>query len=408
MQKFNFHSTGRHFVQLPVPDRVLRAFDNPPLDHHSPAFAAFTTRLLDGLKQVFRTQGEIAVYSCSSSGAREAALSNTLCAGDRIVMAETGYFSGLWRQAAQQLGLRVDYLQGDWRHGADAGRLESVLQQDTGHEIRAVCVVHSELSSGVTSNLAELRAALDRESHPALLLVDASASLGALAYHHDEWGVDVTIAGSAKGLMLPPGLGFNAISRRALEGARRATLAKGYWNWQPILDANRAGCWPSAPPTNLLFGLAGSLGMLFDEGLECVAQRHYRHAEATRRAVAAWGFELVCADPEEFSDIATVVYMPLRGDGSRFDPGAFRKLVEERFELSLAEGLGQLADSTFRIGHIGDLNDLTVAGALAGIEMGLKAAGLPYQPGGAQTALDYLANMSTPAPGHGANGEPAE
>jgi alanine-glyoxylate transaminase/serine-glyoxylate transaminase/serine-pyruvate transaminase len=397
----NFHSTGRHFLNLPVPvsvpERVLLAMDRSPGDHRSPEFAETAKALLASLKRLFRTTGEVVVYPASSTGAWEAALVNTLSPGDRILIAETGHYSSLRKRTAEQLGLRVDYLAGEWRRGIEAGPIESRLEEDTNHEIRAVCVVHNETSTGVTSNIAEIRAALDRQSHPALLLVDAVSSIAAIDYRQDEWGVDVTIAGSQKGLMLPPGLGFNAISARALKVSESAQLARSYWHWGKIIEANRKGRWPVTPPVNLLYGLAEVLDMLEEEGFAHVFERHHRHAEATRRALAAWGFEMVCEDPGEYSNSVSAVFMPLHGDGTRYDPGAFLRLLEERFEMSLAVGLGKFADSTFRIGHVGHLNDLTVAGALAGIEMGLKASGIPYQPGGTQTALDYLANLSTPS-----------
>jgi alanine-glyoxylate transaminase/serine-glyoxylate transaminase/serine-pyruvate transaminase len=395
MEKFNFYSTGRHFMPVPLPDRVLHAIDHVQMDHYGPEFSDFTAQLLEKLRRVMRTSGDVVILPSSSTGAREAAMVNTMSPGDRVLVVDTGYFSALWKSAAESLGLQVDTVSGDWRQGADTGRIEAHLAGDTARAIHAVCVVHSEMSTGITSQIADVRAALDRLSHPALLLVDVTGSLGAADYRHDEWGVDVSIGGSQKGLMLPPGLGFNAVSRRALEAGAQARLPRSYWDWAPMLAANRRGGWPGTPPVHLLCGLSESLAMLLEEGLEQVIERHRRHAEATRRAAAAWGLEVFCQDSEAFCNSVTVVYMPVHGDGSRSDPESFRRLVEERFELSLAPGLGPLADSTLRIGHVGGLNDMTVIGALAAIEMGLKAADLPYQPGGAQMALDLLANLSS-------------
>ncbi|MFI9837729.1 pyridoxal-phosphate-dependent aminotransferase family protein [Nonomuraea sp. NPDC051941] len=375
---------GRHFLQIPgptnVPDRVLRAIAQPTVDHRGPAFARLAGEVLERLKAVFRTRHHVIVYPSSGTGAWEAALVNTLSPGDRVLAYETGHFSALWCEMAARLGLVVDLVPGDWRHGADpdaiAGRLTA--------EHAAVMVVHNETSTGVRSRIPEIRAAVDRTGHSPLLLVDTISSLGSMDYRHDEWGVDVTVGCSQKGLMLPPGIGLNAVSPKAL--AHRGRLPRSYWDWEPIIAANRGGFYPYTPPTNLLYGLREALVMLLEEeGLAEVFRRHDRHAEATRRAVRAWGLEVLCADEREHSSSLTAVLMP---DGH--DADAVRKLILDRYDMSLGTGLGRLAGRVFRIGHLGHFNDLTLAGTLSGVEMGLSAAGVPIKEGGTRAALAYL------------------
>jgi alanine-glyoxylate transaminase/serine-glyoxylate transaminase/serine-pyruvate transaminase len=377
--------SGRHFLQIPgptnVPDRVLRALARPTIDHRGPEFARLGREVLEGLKEIFRTAGPVVIYPSSGTGAWEAALVNTLSPGDKVLAFETGYFATLWKDLAVKLGLVVEFVPGDWRHGVDPAVVEAKLFQD--RDIRAVLVVHNETSTGVTSRVAEVRRAMDRARHPALLLVDTISSLGSIDYRHDEWGVDVTVGGSQKGLMLPPGLGFNAISEKAL--AQPARLPRAYWDWQPMLAANPAGFFPYTPATNLLFGLREALCMLREEGLERVFARHARLAEAARRAVRGWGLEILCADPAEYSHSLTAVLMP---EGHSADE--LRRLILERFNLSLGNGLGRLQGKVFRIGHLGDFNELMLAGTLCGIEMGLAAAGAPFTRGGVAAALRYL------------------
>ncbi|QIB47292.1 pyridoxal-phosphate-dependent aminotransferase family protein [Streptomyces aureoverticillatus] len=381
--------TGRHFLQIPgptnVPDRVLRAMSAPTLDHRGPEFADLARRVLDALKPVFGTSGPVVVYPSSGTGAWEAALVNTLSPGDRVLCFETGHFASLWRDMAQSLGLEVEFVPGDWRHGASPEAAAQRLDADIAHRIKAVCVVHNETSTGVTSRIPEIRAALDVAGHPALLLVDTVSSLGSIEYRHDDWGVDVTVTGSQKGLMLPPGLGFNAVSDKALAASSAARLPRSYWDWTPIIDANEAGFFPYTPATNLLYGLDEALNMLAEEGLEQVWARHARHAAATRAAVRGWGLEVLCADEREHSGSLTAV---LLADGQ--DADAVRKIVLERFDMSLGTGLGRLAGKVFRIGHLGHFNDLTLAGTLAGVQMGLELAGLPARQDGLTAALDHL------------------
>jgi alanine-glyoxylate transaminase / serine-glyoxylate transaminase / serine-pyruvate transaminase len=384
------HRSGRHFLQIPgptnVPDRILRAMDRPTIDHRGPDFARLGAGILEDLKAVFRTSGPVVVYPSSGTGAWEAALVNTLSPGDRVLMAETGHFASLWHAMAERLGLEVTMLPGDWRHGVDPEQIEARLVDDRNHEIKAVCVVHNETSTGVTSRIPEVRRAVDRAGHPALLMVDTISSLASIDYRHDEWGVDVTVAGSQKGLMLPPGLSFNAIGDKALAAAKTARLPRSYWDWQPMLEANAKGVFPYTPATNLLFGLRAALDMLREQGLEQVFARHDRHAEATRRAVRAWGLEILCLDPREYSSSLTAVLVP-----KTLDADALRALILERYDLSLGNGLGRLARRVFRIGHLGDFNDLMLAGTLAGIEMGLNQAGFPVAASGVAAALAYLA-----------------
>jgi len=393
--RLDHHPTGRHLLQIPgptnVPDRILRAIDHPTIDHRGPEFGELGRYVLDGIRKIFQTTQPVIIYSASGTGAWEAALVNTLSAGDRVLMVETGHFAALWKRLAERLGLIADYIPGDWRSGIDAAEIGRRLAADHAHSIRAVCVVHNETSSGITSDIAAVRRAIDAAGHPALLMVDTVSSIGSIDYRHDEWGVDVTIAGSQKGLMLPPGLGFNAISPKALAASRTAGLPRAFWAWDDMLASNEKGYWPTTPSTNLLYGLAEAIDMLASEGLAAVFARHVRHGEATRRAVQAWGLELLCRNPAEASPVVTAVVMPEAAPGKRHDADALRRLVLERFNMSLGTGLGRLAGWVFRIGHLGDFNDLSLVGTLGGVEMGLVAAGVPHRPGGVQAAVDYLA-----------------
>jgi len=384
------HRSGRHFLQIPgptnVPDRVLRAIDHATIDHRSRDFSELGRAVLAGLKPVFGTTGPVIVLPSSGTGAWEAALVNTLSPGDAVLMFETGHFATLWREMAKKLGLEAEFVAGDWRHGLAPASVEQHLAADKAHRFKAVCVVHNETSTGVASRIAEIRAAIDRAQHPALFMVDTISSLASIEYRHEDWRVDVTVAGSQKGLMLPPGLGFNAVSQKALAAAKTARLPRSYWDWQPMLQANENGFFPYTPATNLLYGLKEALAMLSEEGLANVFARHDRHAEATRRAVNAWGLEVLCLEPREYSSSLTAVKMP---DGHSAD--GLRRAILERFDMSLGSGLGRLADKVFRIGHLGDFNDLMLAGTLSGIEMGLGIAGVPHRRGGINAALDYLA-----------------
>ncbi|MBU6142821.1 MAG: aminotransferase class V-fold PLP-dependent enzyme [Betaproteobacteria bacterium] len=389
---------GRHFLQIPgpsnVPDRVLRAIDFPTIDHRGPEFQQLGLRVLEAIKPIFGTANPVIIYPASGTGAWEAALVNTLNAGDHVLMVETGHFATLWKKLAEKLGLKPEFISGDWRHGVDCGLLESRLKEDHGRSIKAVCVVHNETSTGVLSNIAAVRRAMDAAGHPALLMVDTISSLGSAEYKHDAWGVDVTISGSQKGMMLPPGISFNAVSNKAIAASKAASLPKAYWGWEEIIAANRTGFWPTTPATNLLYGLAEALDMMFEEGLANVFARHQRHAEATRRAVRAWGLEILCKKPAEYSPILTAVVMPKKSDGTYYNADDFRRLVLERFNMSLGTGLAKLQGWVFRIGHLGDFNDLSLIGTLGGVEMGLQAAGIPHQAGGVQAAMGYLAEQS--------------
>lgn len=381
--------TGRHFLQVPgptnCPDRILRAMARPTIDHRSPEFAELTFEVLDGIRPIFKTSGPVIMYPGSGSGAWEAAIVNTLSPGDCVVMFETGQFADLWRRMAERLGLVVDYVPGNWRRGADLDLLEARVAADANHEIKAVMVVHNETSTGVTSNIAEIRRILNRARHPALLIVDAISSLAAMDFRHDEWGVDVTIVGSQKGLMLPPGMSFNAISEKALRGNESARMPRAYWDWQEILKQNKTGFFPYTPPTNLLYGLRESIQMLNEEGLPNVFRRHARHAEATRAAVRAWGLEIVCEGPEEYSSTVTAVLTP---EGHSADH--LRRVILENFDMSLGAGLSKLQGKAFRIGHLGSFNDLMLVGTLSGVEMGLRLAGVPHREGGVTAALERL------------------
>ncbi len=379
--------SGRHFLQLPgptnVPDRILRAMDRPPIDHRGPEFGEMVKGILTGLKELFRASEHVFVYPASGSGSWEAALVNTLSVGDRVVRFDGGHFSETWGTVAEALGLTVDVLPCDWRRPVDSTALEEHLNADEGHEIKAVLLTHNETSTGVKNDIQGVRTAIDQASHPALLMVDAVSSLCAMELLHDEWGVDVTITGSQKGLMLPPGLSFAAVSRKALEAHERAGLARYYWDWTAILASNERGFFPYTPATNLLYGLEEALSMLREEGLANTLRRHDRLAKATRAAVAAWGLENFCLEESGFSSAQTTVKMP---DGT--DADALRKIILERFDMSLGSGLGKLKGQVFRIGHLGDINELTVAGTLCGVEMGLKMAGVPHRPGGVGAALE--------------------
>lgn len=383
------HTAGRHFLQIPgpstVPERVMRAIDMPVIDHRGPEFAQLGKDVLAGMKRVFKTAGDVVIYPASGTGAWEAALVNTLSPGDTVLMVETGQFATLWKNLALRLDLKPEFISGDWRHGADPAAIEARLLEDKAHAIKAVCVVHNETSTGTTSRIAEVRKAIDRAKHPALFLVDTISGLGSIDYRHDEWGVDVTVAGSQKGLMLPPGLSFNAISAKALAASKDAKLPRSYWSWDEMLAPNKNGFFPYTPATNLLYGLREALRMLEEEGLDTVFARHQRHAEATRRAVNAWGLEILCQNPAEYSPVLTAVLMP-----AGHSEVAFRKVVLERFNMSLGSGLGKIADKVFRIGHLGDFNDLTLMATLAGVEMGLELAGVPHKKGGVAAAMDYL------------------
>ena len=391
--------TGRHFLQIPgptnVPDRVLRAMSQPVIDHRSPEFAKLASEVLEGLRPIFQTSGPVLIYPASGTGAWEAAIVNTLSPGDRVLMFETGHFSQLWRQVAENFGVKVEFVPGNWRRGAAPSDLEARLGADNHHTIKAVMVVHNETSTGVTSRIPELRAVMNRLRHPALLIVDVISSLGSMDYRHDEWEVDVTVGGSQKGLMVPPGLSFNALSEKALAAYKIARLPRSYWDWQQMLEPNRTGFFPYTPATNLLYGLREAIQMLNEEGLPHVFRRHERHAQATRAAVRAWGLEILCQDPQEYSNSLTAVVMPSGHDADRL-----RKIILDNFDMSLGSGLSKLAGKVFRIGHLGSFNDLMLAGTLSGIEMGLRLADVPHEDGGVAAALDSLA----PA---GKIGEPA-
>ena len=383
------NATGRHFLQIPgptnVPDSVLRAMSAPTIDHRGPEFAALGLELLRDVKPVFGTTNPVIIYPATGTGAWEAALVNTLNPGDKVLCFETGHFSTLWQAMARGFGLEVDFVPGDWRHGASPEVVAEKLTADTAHTIKAVCVVHNETSTGVTSRVADVRAAIDAAGHPALLLVDTISSLGSIDYRHDEWGVDVTVAGSQKGLMLPPGISFNAVSDKAIEASKSATLPKTFWDWEPMLAANQRGFFPYTPNTNLMYGLKEALRLLDEEGLPNVFARHTRHAEATRAAVRGWGLEVLCLDEREHSGSLTAVLVPEGVDADKI-----RAVILDRFDMSLGAGLGKLAGKIFRIGHLGAFNDLTLAGTLAGVQMGLNLAGVPADPRGLDAALERL------------------
>jgi alanine-glyoxylate transaminase/serine-glyoxylate transaminase/serine-pyruvate transaminase len=399
MLKLDFHPAGRHFLQIPgpspVPDRILRAMSYPTIDHRGPEFGELGLKVLDGIKKIFKTQHPVVIYPASGTGAWEAALCNTMSAGDEVLMFETGHFATLWQKMALSLGLKPQFIgkpgiEG-WRGGVDAGMVEAHLRADSGHRIKAVCVVHNETSTGVTSDIASVRRAIDAAGHPALLLVDTISGLASADYRHDEWGVDVTVSGSQKGLMLPPGISFNALSPKALQASKNAGLPRSFWAWEEIVEMNKTGYWPYTPNTNLLYGLSEALDMILGEGLANVFARHNRLAHACRSAVNAWGLEIQCADPAVYSPVLTGVMTP-----EGIDADQVRKLIYERFDMSLGTGLGKLKGRMFRIGHLGDCNDLTLMATLTGCEMGLQMAGVKLQSSGVLAAMDYLGGQSVP------------
>jgi alanine-glyoxylate transaminase / serine-glyoxylate transaminase / serine-pyruvate transaminase len=381
--------TGRHFLQIPgpstVPDRVLRAMDMPVLDHRGPEFQSLGREVLAGCRAVFKTSGPVIIYPASGTGAWEAAIVNTLSPGDTVLMVETGHFASLWKSMAEKLGIEVEFFATDWRRGVDAAQVEAKLAEDKAHRFKAVMVVHNETSTGVTSDIAAVRRAIDRVSHPALLMVDTISSLASVDYRHEEWGVDVTVSGSQKGLMLPPGLSFNAISEKALAASKQNKLPRSYWRWDEMLAPNTQGFFPYTPATTLLYGLREALAMLNEEGLDAVFARHRRHAEATRRAVRAWGLEVLAVNESEASPVLTGVLMP---DGH--DADKLREVILAKLDMSLGQGLGKLKSKIFRIGHLGHFNDLMLAGTLAGVEMGLSLGEVPHQAGGIAAALGFL------------------
>jgi len=383
--------SGRHFLQIPgptnVPDRVLRAIDRATIDHRSREFARLGRDVLEGMQRIFKTRGHVFIYPASGTGAWEAALVNTLSPGDRVLMFETGHFATLWRAMAARFGLDVDFVPGDWRHGVDPDLVAERLSDDRERRIKAVLVVHNETSTGVASRIELVRRAIDLAEHPALLMVDTISSLGSIDYRHDEWRADVTVAGSQKGLMLPPGLSFNAVSDKAFAASRANRLMRSYWDWSDMQKHNPTGFFPYTPGTNLLFGLREAIAMLEEEGMPNVFARHARHAEAARRAVRGWGLEILCANPQEYSNSLTAVVMPAGHDADRL-----REVILDRCDMSLGAGLGKLAGKVFRIGHLGDFNDLMLMGTLAGVEIGLQAAGVPHQPNGVRAAIDFLAS----------------
>ena len=385
--------SGRHFLQIPgptnVPERILRAIDSATIDHRGPNFSRMTMELLEGLGKIFKTSQPVVVFPASGTGAWEAALVNCLSPGDTVLMYETGHFATGWCNLAQRYGLQPIFIPGDWRHGADPKAIEDRLSEDAAHQIKAVCIVHNETSTGVTSRISDIRAAIDRAAHPALFMVDTISSLASIDYRHDEWGVDVTVAGSQKGLMLPPGLSFNAVSDKALKTSEQAKLPRSYWNWADMLQVNKNGFFPYTPATNLLYGLRESITMLLEEGLNNVFTRHAHLAEATRCAVRTWGLDILCLNENEYSNSLTAVLVP-----SGHDADEFRRVVLDNFDMSLGNGLGKLAGRVFRVGHLGDFNELMLAGSLSGVEMGLELASVPHQKGGVQAALDFLAKTA--------------
>src|SRR6201996_9324205 len=391
---------GRHFLQIPgpspVPDRMLRAMDMPVIDHRSAEFGELGKAVFSGCQQIFQTKGPVIIFPSSGTGAWEAAIVNTLSPGDKVLMVETGQFAVLWQQMAARWGIDVEFMPGDWRHGVDAAAIEAKLTADTKHAIKAVMVVHNETSTGVTSRVSAVRAAIDKAGHPALLLVDTISSLGSVDYRHDEWRVDVTVSGSQKGFMLPPGLGFNAVSEKARAAAKTNKMPRSYWDWEEMLKPNANGFFPYTPATNLLYGLKEAIAMLLEEGLENVFARHKRLAAAARTAVAHWGLEVLCLDPSEYSPVLTAVLMPPGHDADQF-----RKVTLETCNMSLGSGLGKVAGKVFRIGHLGECNKLTLLGALSGVEMGLAKAGVPHRSGGVEVAIKSLEEPSQGnAPSH--------
>ncbi|MBV8743806.1 MAG: aminotransferase class V-fold PLP-dependent enzyme [Xanthobacteraceae bacterium] len=389
MSKNASRSAGRHFLQIPgptpVPDRVLRAMDTPLIDHRGPEFAKVARKALDGIKTIFKTTNPVIIYTATGTGAWEAALVNTLSPGDRVLMVETGQFATLWKRMAENLGLKPEFIPTDWRIGAEPAVIEAKLKDDKAHQIKAVCVLHNETATGCLSPIGEIRKAIDRAGHPALLMVDTISSLASTDYRHDEWGVDVTVGGAQKGLMLPPGMSFNAVSNKALAATKNAKLPKSFFSWEDMINANKMNYFPYTPATNMLHGLVTAIDMLHEEGLDNVFARHDRLAEATRRAVRGWGLEILCRDPNYYSPTITAVLLP---DGH--DADAFRDLALQTFDISYGMSFGKFAGKFFRIGHLGDTNDLTIIGALAATEMSLELAGVPFRKGGVQAAMDYL------------------
>jgi len=408
MITLDHHPSGRHFLQVPgpspVPDRILRAISLPTIDHRGPEFGLLGKKVVSGMQQVFQTRHPVAIYPASGTGAWEAALVNTMSAGDAVLMVETGHFAALWQKMALRLGLEPEFLAlpgidtttglpNAWRHGVDAGMVEERLRKDNAHRFRAVCVVHNETSTGVTSDITAVRRAIDVARHPALLMVDSISGLASADYRHDEWGVDVTVSGSQKGLMLPPGISFNALSPKAMELSKTARLPRSYWGWDEIVEMSAGGYWPYTPNTNLLYGLSEALDMLLAQGLPAVFARHQRWGTAVRAAVQAWGLPIQCADPALYSPVLTGVITP-----GGVDADAVRRLIHERFDLSLGTGLGKLKGRMFRIGHLGDCNDLTLMATLAGVEMGLKLAGVTLGGSGVSAAMEFFAATPLPAP----------
>ena len=389
MAKNTSRVAGRHFLHIPgptpLPDRVLRAMDNAIIDHRGPEFAKLTKRVLEGIKTIFKTTKPVIIYTATGTGAWEAALVNTLSPGDCVLMVETGQFAALWKNMANRLGLKPELIETDWRIGADPKAIEEHLKKDKAHEIKAVCILHNETSTGCLSPVAEIRKSIDATGHPALFMVDTISSLASTDYRHDEWGVDVTIGGAQKGLMLPPGMSFNAVSDKALAASKTSKFTKSFWSWDDMLNMNKQGFFPYTPATNMLYGLREAIDMLHEEGLDNVFARHDRFAEATRRAVRAWGLEILCRDPKYYSPTITAVLLP-----EGHDADAFRALALEQFNISYGMSFGKYAGKMFRIGHLGDINDLTLLGALAGTEMALSLAGVPHKKGGVQAAMDYL------------------
>jgi alanine-glyoxylate transaminase / serine-glyoxylate transaminase / serine-pyruvate transaminase len=380
---------GRHFLQIPgptpVPDRILRAMDTPVIDHRGPDFAKLARRALDGIKTIFKTTKPVIIYTATGTGAWEGALVNTLSPGDRVLMVETGQFATLWKNMAVKLGLQPELIPTDWRIGADPAVIEARLREDKGHAIKAVCVLHNETSTGCLSPIAEIRRAIDAAGHPALFMVDTISSLASADYRHDEWGVDVSVGGAQKGLMLPPGMSFNAVSDKALAASKNSTLPKSFFGWDDMLAMNKTGYFPYTPGTNMLHGLVEGIDMLHEEGLDNVFARHERHAEATRQAARGWGLEILCRDPKYYSPTITAVMLP-----EGHDAEAYRAVALDQFDISYGTSFGRWAGRYFRIGHLGDTNDLTIIGALAGAEMALALAGVPHKKGGVQAAMDYL------------------
>jgi alanine-glyoxylate transaminase/serine-glyoxylate transaminase/serine-pyruvate transaminase len=391
---------GRHFLNIPgpspVPDRVLRAMDMPVIDHRSAEFAKLGKQVFEGCQQIFKTKGPVIVFPSSGTGAWEAAIVNTLSPGDKVLMVETGHFATLWQQMAARWGIDVEFLPGDWRHGASPAEIEAKLKADKSHAIKAVMVVHNETSTGVTSRVGEIRSAMDRVNHPALLLVDTISSLGSVDFKHDEWKVDVTVSCSQKGFMLPPGLGFNAVSEKARAASKTNKMPRSYWDWEEMLKPNANGFFPYTPATNLLYGLKEAIAMMLEEGLDNVFSRHKRLAAATRAAVTHWGLEVLCQEPAEYSPVLTAVLMP---PGHNADE--FRKIALEKYNISLGSGLSKVAGKVFRIGHLGECNELMLLGALSGVEMGLTAAGVPHRAGGVDAAMKSLEDADkSNAPSH--------